>query len=227
MVCTFVYRRPSAASWSRTGVSTRPPNGDSWPKPTSSRTKNTTFGAPCGRPRGLRPRRAGRVGRAADDPRERGPRRVGGDGHDSPRDSEFDRVNHSLTYSAPGSRSPATGRLPRSSAAARRGRWTRAPPSTGSGCENARSAHRRHRPRPGRCRPLASGPGVVPCAGQADRGDLQPGLRLLLLPGQGGALPGQHASGWPSRCWRPTSPNCWPPTAPPRSPSPGKVASRR
>ena len=28
VVCTFVYRRPSAARLSRTGVSTRPPNGD-------------------------------------------------------------------------------------------------------------------------------------------------------------------------------------------------------
>ena len=45
---------------------------------------------------------------------------------------------------------------------------------------------------PSRCRALASGAGVVPRAGQADGGDLQPGLRLLLLPGQGGALPGQH-----------------------------------
>ena len=54
------------------------------------------------RARGLRPRRAGRVGRPADDPRERGALRVGGDGHDSPRDLEFDRVNHSPTYSAPG-----------------------------------------------------------------------------------------------------------------------------
>ena len=64
------------------------------------------------RARGLRPRRAGRIGRPADDPRERRALRVGADGHDSPRDLEFDRVNHSPTYSAPG-RDPPRWRDPR------------------------------------------------------------------------------------------------------------------
>ena len=64
--------------------------------------------------------------------------------------------------------------------------------------------------------------------GQADRGGLQPGLRVLLLPVEGDAVPGVASSGWPLTCRRPISGSCWRRTpGPPRSSSPGKAASRR
>src|SRR3954454_12866844 len=46
VVCMLANRRPLAAIRSMFGVSTKPPNDDNCPYPTSSRTTNMTFGDP-------------------------------------------------------------------------------------------------------------------------------------------------------------------------------------